>query len=204
MRNSASIYSMRIVYRCKYDLYEITLYIRANPINRKAKAIGGLRKGRRRTMGGRRYTDEEIARLTKFIKMNPGMNYKDLARNALELGIIKNRGVSSLAQQIGSLAMAKEEPKEGPKEDLKTDVYQIEWDALMSFQYKNELKELEHKYSSLMDILIGKSEVREVTTSTATYRNLYFDFIAINNWIKENEPLLLAEKIEDSEFKEGE
>lgn len=151
-------------------------------------------------MGGRPYTITELERIHKGIEMFSDANDTELARRLLDLGAVTNRSVNGLAQQI-RIEKNKDEKKEEIKQIPEADDDQMYWDALMSFQYRNELDDLRNKYDSLMHLLIDESDVKEVTCGANIYRNLIFKYVELNKWIRENELLRLTEKIENYEYR---
>ena len=143
-------------------------------------------------MGGRKYSDDELNKIGAYIDLNPNTKDIDVARQLLMLGIIKNRTVNGVAQQVRIL---KSPSKEGSDEMGN----QIEWDAYESFVLKKELKEIKEKYESLLAILIDEAEIKTVEKTTATYKNLYFNLIKLNEWVRENEPERFMQKLEEAE-----
>lgn len=142
---------------------------------------------------GRFYTEEEEKRLVKLMEVFPDMNYTELAEFSLEVGSIKDRSVSGVAQHIRFL----KEPKENPNEQLELSMSEYSEETEMLNTIRNERDEYKGKYESLLDAIIGKASLYDNIPGTHA---LKLDWRSIFTWLLRYEAKRYYSKIEELEM----
>lgn len=140
------------------------------------------------------YSEEEDQRLLKLYDLHSDKKYTDIARLALDLGVIKNssRTVNGVAQHL--IKLTKPEEKSDAVADTEETEKPINWDEAV---LRQKYHDLERKYENLMVVLIDRATLYKKTTPYGELLGLSLKLPLITNWLRDNEADRVEKKIKE-------